>query len=117
MADRPQGPKPDSAELKLDLNAQTKIGWTAFHLACANGHLKIVELILDNKRYYFFDLTLKNEDGDTGLEVAEDAGKTDLANLIKNKLIEFSLPRIQRQKNIQNSRDMANVMEATSSFL
>ena len=80
----------NSAELKLKLNAQTKSGWTAFHFACANGHSKIVELILDNKRdyqgwYENFNLELENEDDDTGLNLAENTGKTDIVNLIKNK--------------------------------
>ena len=47
------------AELNIDLNAKANDGFTAFHLACINGHEKIVEMIMRYSAELKIDLNTK----------------------------------------------------------
>ena len=47
-----------SSELNIKFNARDKEEYTAFHLACKNGHLSVVELLM--KKSCKFNIVLDN---------------------------------------------------------
>ena len=51
--------------------------WTAFHVACAGGHLACAALLLDAK----CNAELRNEDGLTGWELAQQLGHREVLAL------------------------------------
>ncbi|WP_341812896.1 ankyrin repeat domain-containing protein [Wolbachia endosymbiont (group A) of Cephus spinipes] len=52
---------------------------TALHNACSNGHLKVVEYLIDKGA----SLKAKNKDGKIPLELAEQKGYTDIVEILK----------------------------------
>jgi len=60
-------------------------GFTAFHLACAGGHLSIVQQLMSK---YGKDTCrdLINRDGQTGLESAAESGRKDILQTILNTI-------------------------------
>ena len=86
-----------SAEFSIDLNAKDgyygrtafqydRYGRTAFHSACIKGKTKIIEMMMDNAEYIKIDFTSKDNDGKTGFQHARHYLRTDVVNLIKNKM-------------------------------
>ena len=49
-----------SDELKIDLNAGDRNGWTAFHWICYNDHSKILEILVQKSVEFNIDLNTKN---------------------------------------------------------
>jgi ankyrin len=52
------------------LNVQDKDGQTAFHLACTNGHLNVVEIFMKKSYLLGIDLTIQDFHGSTGFHLA-----------------------------------------------
>ncbi|XP_019616149.1 PREDICTED: ankyrin repeat domain-containing protein 2-like [Branchiostoma belcheri] len=73
-----------SLEKGVDVNIKsiTTDGDTGLHVACREGHVKVVELLIKNQA----DLNVANKDGDTGLHVACREGHVKVVELlIKNQ--------------------------------
>ena len=51
----------------------------------------IVEVMMEKADYVNLDFTIKDLDGKTGLDLAQNAGKTEVVKLIKRKLKSISL--------------------------
>ena len=54
---------------------------TPLHFSASNGHLNIVEYLINQKAY----INAKSKDGETRLKYANDIGELDLVECIKNK--------------------------------
>ena len=54
---------------KIDLNARDDNGETAFQVACAIFSIKIVKMILENWKEFDIDITNKNIEGQTALDI------------------------------------------------
>ena len=75
-----------SAELKIDLNAKDDYcSETAFLRACYHGKIDMIEMIIENAESYGIDITAQNSYRQNGFQIAKEYGKTDAANLIKEK--------------------------------
>jgi len=61
----------------LDLNARDEYGYTALHLACDRGNTTTVQLLVRKGA----DVTIKDADGFTARELAEEAGREDIVKL------------------------------------
>ena len=94
-----------SIEFKIDLNAQTWTGKTAFHLACLNGKTKIVEIMVKKQQHFGIDLTIKDVEGKTGLKIAQEWMQTEIVNTIKNGKEKTALKMRKRLQKLQNSND------------
>mmetsp|Transcript_14903 Transcript_14903/g.41876 ORF Transcript_14903/g.41876 Transcript_14903/m.41876 type:complete len:416 (+) Transcript_14903:153-1400(+) len=68
-----------SLELKIDPNAQDFYGDTAMHDAARFGHTALVEILLSAGA----DVCMRNNRGETPLNIAEDHGKEDVAMLLR----------------------------------
>ena len=71
--------------MKIDINATSNNGYTAFHTACFRGQTSIVYLIIDKRKYFYLDFLVKKVKGQTGYQIARAYGRTDVTNLIKTK--------------------------------
>jgi hypothetical protein len=74
------------AHHQISIHVQEPIsGFTAFHLACAGGHLSIVQQLMSK---YGKDTCrdLLNRDGQTGLECAAESGRKDVLQTILNTM-------------------------------
>ena len=60
------------------------MGYKAFHLACINNQLKIVEILVENS--IKIDLTTKTWDGKTGFQLAQKQGKFNIVTMLKLKV-------------------------------
>ena len=80
-----------SAVFNINLNAKDNGHWTAFHWTCKYGLASIVEVMMEKADYVNLDFTIKDLDGKTGLDLAQNAGKTEVVKLIKRKLKSISL--------------------------
>jgi len=67
------------ANPSLDLNQKDGFGYTALHLACDRGNPAIVEVLMRHG----VDLTLKDPDDLTALELAETCGHDEIADRLK----------------------------------
>ena len=56
-------------------------GWTPLHLAAHYGHADVVETLIANNA----DVNLRSDDGRTALALAEQAGKADVAALLRSR--------------------------------
>ena len=54
-------------DTRLDINSKNKNGSTPFHLACINGHLAILEILIKDIR---LKINSKDNDGNTGFHYA-----------------------------------------------
>ena len=63
---------------EVDVNTQDKYGETALHLAAANGHLNIVNTLLDNGS----DINAQNKHGETALHLAAANGHLNIVNTL-----------------------------------
>ena len=59
----------------IDTQHKDKMGNTFLHLASSRGYLKIVKILIDNKK---FDINVKNNDGYTPLHSAAEGGHLDV---------------------------------------
>ena len=62
-----------------DINAKTKIGWTALIGASLKGHVEVVKLLLAKGA----DINATTEDGRTALMAASSKGHQEVVNLLK----------------------------------
>ena len=85
----------NSAKLKIDLNMKGgNDGSTAFHLACVGGDsaikminsARVVEMLIEQSECHKIDLTVKDEYGQNGYQVAEYFKNIDVIKLIKTKV-------------------------------
>jgi len=65
---------------KTDLDAVDKFGYTPLHLACDRGNIDIVRLLLKRGA----DHTLKDPDNLSPLELAEEAGRSDIEAMLSS---------------------------------
>ncbi len=66
------------SEKNMDINELNNNKSNAFMTACRSGNLEICELFIKKG----IDINLKNEAGETGLEMASEVGANDLVNLL-----------------------------------
>jgi ankyrin repeat protein len=62
-----------------DVNMQDRDGWTSMHLACVNGHLDTVKVLLSA----FADTSISSDDGRSLTTVCEYGGSPELADYIQ----------------------------------
>ena len=55
---------------RIDLNAKTKNGYTAFHWACIRGHSDIIKILMENAADLDIDLNATNNSGKTAFHMA-----------------------------------------------
>ena len=73
-----------SSELNIKFNARDKEEYTAFHLACKNGHLNVVELLM--KKSSKFNIVLDNlQKGHNALALAFENDHLNIADLLVQK--------------------------------
>ena len=75
-----------SLELKINLKNKDRYGYTAFHLACQNGHIRIVDMMIEQSKSLELDLKAEDSDGQTGYQRAKAYRETDVVNLIQTKM-------------------------------
>ena len=66
----------------IDINAKTKLGRTAFHLACQKGHSDVVKLLMENAVAFCIDLNVKDNSGKTAFLWACLFGHSDVVKTI-----------------------------------
>ena len=66
----------------IDINAKTKLGRTAFHLACQKGHSDVVKLLMENAVAFCIDLNVKDDFGKTAFRWACFFGDSDVVKII-----------------------------------
>ena len=76
----------NSAEFKINLNAKSNGGMTAFHMACKRGRTSIVDIMMNNSESFNLNLTVRDNHGKTGFQLAQARGKTDVVNMIQTKM-------------------------------
>ena len=77
----------NSARFNIELNAKDNFfGWTAFHYACLYGYTSIVDMMINNSESLKLDLTARTKRGNTGFQLAQDWGHTNVVNLIRSKM-------------------------------
>ena len=73
-------------EVKLFVQAGMSVGtvsfggWTALHLASANGHLEVVRFLVEQEA----SIVGETENGNTALDLAVRAGHTDVARYLES---------------------------------
>ena len=72
-------------EFNIELNTKDKYGYTAFHWACCYGSTRTVQIMINNSESFKLDLTVRNN-GETGFQIAQDCGESEVVNLIKSKM-------------------------------
>ena len=70
-----------------ETNVKNKRGQTAFHLACMKGKTEIVEMLIDNAKYYQINFKDKDNLNETGLCKAERIDRPVSTSLEYNSLI------------------------------
>ena len=68
----------------LNLNA-TVCGETGFHYACENGHLKIVENLVQKSIEFNINLNATTIRGKTGYDYAIENGHTKIVDMLRQK--------------------------------
>ena len=76
----------NSSELKIDLNTADNCGLTAFHLACRNGRIRIIDMMIEQSEFLELDLKAEDRDDKTGYQLAKYHERTDIVNLIQTKM-------------------------------
>ena len=76
----------NSAKFNIELNVKTNGGWTAFNLACRDGRIRIVDMMINNSESLNLDLVARDIIGRTGFQWALEMGFTDVVNLIRSKM-------------------------------
>ena len=66
----------------IDINAKTKLGRTALHLACIYGHSDVVKLLIENTVAFCIDLNVKDNSGKTAFLWACFFGHLDVVKII-----------------------------------
>ena len=82
------------------IHAENKDGFTAFKLACDNGHKDVVKLILDHPRCQNIRINAKDQQGNTALMLANSRGHNDVVKLLQDHLI-----KSKNFKSIQNEAE------------
>ena len=75
-----------SSKLKIDLNTTDNCGLTAFHLACRNGHIRIIGVMIEWSESLELDLKAVDRHGKTGYQFANVRQNTAVVNLIQTKM-------------------------------
>jgi len=65
---------------RVDIDKGTDIGRTSFHIACLNGHIEIVKLLLNNR----IDINKADDDGWTPFHSACSNGYIEILKLLLN---------------------------------
>ena len=60
----------NSTKFEINLNEDERASKTAFHLACENGHLRTVEILLQKSAIFGIDPNAKSNNGRTGFQYA-----------------------------------------------
>ena len=66
-------------------------GWTAFHLACYNGHPEIVKIILHKSKILDIQLNPKDCSGRTPFHWACEIGQFEIAEILMKKSAEYNI--------------------------
>ena len=75
-----------SADFNIDINEANSGNFNAFHTACFENNIKLVEVIIDLAESMNFNLKAKTSLGLTGFEIAENLGHQNIVNMIQRKL-------------------------------
>ena len=70
-----------ASALRIDHNRKDKYGCTAFHYVCQEGNSELVKIFMENAAALSINLHLKNNDGMTGLDLANRFGCTDVVKI------------------------------------
>ena len=74
------------SDLNIEINARSKYGWTAFSIACENGHKSVVQLLLDHS-VRNIDYNAKCFNGLTGFIFACHCGHNDVVHLLLTQVL------------------------------
>jgi len=74
-----------------DLNARDDYGWTAFHWACFNGRIEIVQVLISSSKDFSIDLNARNGYGETAFHSACIQGRTEIVQFMMKNWREFNI--------------------------
>ena len=83
-----------------DIHKGDNLGWTALHLAACLGHDDVVGFILGSRGFESENgriLIMKNQDGDTALQIAVKNGYKNIADMIEKKYREMCMQKKKRK--------------------
>ena len=75
-------------ELKIELNAKSDFGRTAFHLACEKGNSKLAEMMMKKSNELKIDLNAQDRHGQTGFHLACRNGRTREHSIIVGQILD-----------------------------
>nr|BAG55512.1 protein tyrosine kinase HTK16 [Hartaetosiga gracilis] len=79
-------------QLRFDINARDKLGWTPLHLLAERGTAEIVLLLIS----YGADVTVINNDGETPRQVASRVGNTQTCRVLSDSEEGYGVPEIKK---------------------
>ena len=68
------------------MSKMSTYGRTAFHLASYWGNTRIVKIMIEHSKIFGLDLTLKDNEGRTGFQLAQQNQHTEVINLIQREM-------------------------------
>jgi len=86
----------NSSGMEIDLNNKDNGGNTAFHLACYKGHIRIIDMLIEQSESHELDLKAEDHDGKTGYQLAKYHGRIDVVNLILTKMLFLAVDKEER---------------------
>lgn len=94
-------------EAGADINVQERTGWTPLHRAAHNKHPEMIKLLLENDA----SLTLRDSNGHTPEQFAEDAGRSDMAQILRDYPGEIVEMRALREKLFREYVENSTVLQ------
>lgn len=93
---------------KVNLTMNNLAGNTALHVACENGHLAIVKLLLDCSDF-IRDINAQNTNGDTALHLAAHQGNIDIVQqMLLVETIDCNIKNYKAQSAARKARLQGN---------
>ena len=68
------------------MNIKDRYGRTAFHTACSRGHVRIVDIMIEQSESLELDFKAKDKFGETGYQSARENRQIDVVNLIQTRM-------------------------------
>merc|ERR1712038_1632112 len=105
----------------IDLNAKTNDrnfrkdngGWTAFHFACYEDHVKIAEMLIKNSAQFKIDLNAKDNVGMTAFHRVCMYGQTSIVGIMINNSESFNLDLTARDNRGRTGFQLAKLQRNT----
>ena len=73
------------------MSTKSNHGWTAFHIACNENRLDLVEVFIDNAIELSIDLNTRDSFGLTGFHQACIHGHTDLVDILLENAVKLNI--------------------------